>query len=175
MYKHLCLCNINIVIVINLLYLCYQPISIIVMHRFSKMKSAQRNSVLLFLMEPLCIFVSKIWIELRSHGRANSQSKLCHPQKDSSTGGSKQLLFLALLHSCLAIDCGSAKSGSLHVCCLPKTCVLCLAVMKEETSQSEMAEDLCKMGSERSLVLDRLASNVAKRKSSMPQKFVGKS
>ncbi|XP_053122160.1 DNA-binding protein Ikaros isoform X5 [Hemicordylus capensis] len=46
-------------------------------------------------------------------------------------------------------------------------------VMKEETSQSEMAEDLCKMGSERSLVLDRLASNVAKRKSSMPQKFVG--
>ncbi|XP_060103763.1 DNA-binding protein Ikaros isoform X4 [Heteronotia binoei] len=36
-------------------------------------------------------------------------------------------------------------------------------VMKEETSQSEMAEDLCKMGSERSLVLDRLASNVAKR------------
>ncbi|XP_054847902.1 DNA-binding protein Ikaros isoform X4 [Eublepharis macularius] len=36
-------------------------------------------------------------------------------------------------------------------------------VIKEETSQSEMAEDLCKMGSERSLVLDRLASNVAKR------------
>lgn len=36
-----------------------------------------------------------------------------------------------------------------------------------------MAEDLCKIGSERSLVLDRLASNVAKRKSSMPQKFVG--
>ncbi|XP_026558121.1 DNA-binding protein Ikaros isoform X8 [Pseudonaja textilis] len=36
-------------------------------------------------------------------------------------------------------------------------------VMKEETSQSEMAEDLCKMGSERSLMLDRLASNVAKR------------
>ncbi|XP_070623529.1 DNA-binding protein Ikaros isoform X10 [Erythrolamprus reginae] len=37
------------------------------------------------------------------------------------------------------------------------------SVMKEETSQSEMAEDLCKMGSERSLMLDRLASNVAKR------------
>ncbi|XP_061445151.1 DNA-binding protein Ikaros isoform X12 [Rhineura floridana] len=36
-------------------------------------------------------------------------------------------------------------------------------VMKEETNQSEMAEDLCKMGSERSLMLDRLASNVAKR------------
>ncbi|XP_062986535.1 DNA-binding protein Ikaros isoform X8 [Elgaria multicarinata webbii] len=36
-------------------------------------------------------------------------------------------------------------------------------VMKEETSQGEMAEDLCKMGSERSLMLDRLASNVAKR------------
>ncbi|XP_038246022.2 DNA-binding protein Ikaros isoform X3 [Dermochelys coriacea] len=46
-------------------------------------------------------------------------------------------------------------------------------VIKEETNQSEMAEDLCKIGSERSLVLDRLASNVAKRKSSMPQKFVG--
>ncbi|XP_025020819.1 DNA-binding protein Ikaros isoform X1 [Python bivittatus] len=36
-------------------------------------------------------------------------------------------------------------------------------VMKEETNQSDMAEDLCKMGSERSLMLDRLASNVAKR------------
>ncbi|XP_030336568.1 DNA-binding protein Ikaros isoform X3 [Strigops habroptila] len=47
------------------------------------------------------------------------------------------------------------------------------SVIKEDTNQSEMAEDLCKIGSERSLVLDRLASNVAKRKSSMPQKFVG--
>uniref|UniRef100_A0A6J0UUG6 DNA-binding protein Ikaros isoform X15 n=1 Tax=Pogona vitticeps TaxID=103695 RepID=A0A6J0UUG6_9SAUR len=47
------------------------------------------------------------------------------------------------------------------------------SVMKEETSQGEMAEDLCKVGSERSLMLDRLASNVAKRKSSLPQKFVG--
>ncbi|KAM9200023.1 DNA-binding protein Ikaros isoform 12-T12 [Mergus octosetaceus] len=37
------------------------------------------------------------------------------------------------------------------------------SVIKEETNQSEMAEDLCKIGSERSLVLDRLASNVAKR------------
>nr|XP_008530125.1 PREDICTED: DNA-binding protein Ikaros isoform X4 [Equus przewalskii] len=46
-------------------------------------------------------------------------------------------------------------------------------VIKEEANHSEMAEDLCKIGSERSLVLDRLASNVAKRKSSMPQKFVG--
>uniref|UniRef100_A0A2R9B124 IKAROS family zinc finger 1 n=1 Tax=Pan paniscus TaxID=9597 RepID=A0A2R9B124_PANPA len=45
--------------------------------------------------------------------------------------------------------------------------------IKEETNHSEMAEDLCKIGSERSLVLDRLASNVAKRKSSMPQKFLG--
>ncbi|OWK06576.1 IKZF1, partial [Cervus elaphus hippelaphus] len=44
-------------------------------------------------------------------------------------------------------------------------------VIKEETNHSEMAEDLCKMGSERSLVLERI-SNVAKRKSSMPQKFV---
>ncbi|XP_020661862.3 DNA-binding protein Ikaros isoform X20 [Pogona vitticeps] len=48
-----------------------------------------------------------------------------------------------------------------------------ILVMKEETSQGEMAEDLCKVGSERSLMLDRLASNVAKRKSSLPQKFVG--
>ncbi|XP_025146587.1 DNA-binding protein Ikaros isoform X11 [Bubalus bubalis] len=47
------------------------------------------------------------------------------------------------------------------------------SVIKEETNHSEMAEDLCKIGSDRSLVLDRLASNVAKRKSSMPQKFVG--
>ncbi|XP_021559350.1 DNA-binding protein Ikaros isoform X12 [Neomonachus schauinslandi] len=36
-------------------------------------------------------------------------------------------------------------------------------VIKEEANQSGMAEDLCKIGSERSLVLDRLASNVAKR------------
>uniref|UniRef100_A0A1D5QLC4 IKAROS family zinc finger 1 n=3 Tax=Catarrhini TaxID=9526 RepID=A0A1D5QLC4_MACMU len=48
-----------------------------------------------------------------------------------------------------------------------------VVVIKEETNHSEMAEDLCKIGSERSLVLDRLASNVAKRKSSMPQKFLG--
>ncbi|XP_039767649.1 DNA-binding protein Ikaros isoform X10 [Ornithorhynchus anatinus] len=47
------------------------------------------------------------------------------------------------------------------------------SVIKEETNHGEMAEDLCKIGPERSLVLDRLASNVAKRKSSMPQKFVG--
>ncbi|XP_074054375.1 DNA-binding protein Ikaros isoform X8 [Macrotis lagotis] len=47
------------------------------------------------------------------------------------------------------------------------------SVIKEETNHSEIAEDLCKIGSERSLVLDRIASNVAKRKSSMPQKFVG--
>ncbi|XP_054140897.1 DNA-binding protein Ikaros isoform X7 [Melozone crissalis] len=47
------------------------------------------------------------------------------------------------------------------------------SVIKDESNQSEMAEDLCKIGSERALVLDRLASNVAKRKSSMPQKFVG--
>ncbi|XP_053570290.1 DNA-binding protein Ikaros isoform X7 [Bombina bombina] len=37
------------------------------------------------------------------------------------------------------------------------------SVVKEETNPNEMAEDLSKMGSERSLVLDRLASNVAKR------------
>ncbi|NP_001391463.1 DNA-binding protein Ikaros isoform 20 [Mus musculus] len=36
-------------------------------------------------------------------------------------------------------------------------------VIKEETNHNEMAEDLCKIGAERSLVLDRLASNVAKR------------
>ncbi|KAM5157573.1 DNA-binding protein Ikaros isoform 4-T4 [Mantella aurantiaca] len=48
-----------------------------------------------------------------------------------------------------------------------------LYTVKEETNQAEMAEDLSKLGSERSLVLDRIASNVAKRKSCMPQKFVG--
>ncbi|XP_033856328.2 DNA-binding protein Ikaros-like isoform X6 [Acipenser ruthenus] len=45
--------------------------------------------------------------------------------------------------------------------------------VKEESNHNEMSEDLSKMGSKRALVLDRLASNVAKRKSSMPQKFVG--
>ncbi|KAF6086022.1 IKAROS family zinc finger 1 [Phyllostomus discolor] len=47
------------------------------------------------------------------------------------------------------------------------------SVLKEEANHGDMAEDLCKTAAERSLVLDRLASNVAKRKSSMPQKFVG--
>ncbi|XP_074753925.1 DNA-binding protein Ikaros isoform X14 [Athene noctua] len=42
------------------------------------------------------------------------------------------------------------------------------SVIKDETNQSEMAEDLCKIGSERSLVLDRLASNVAKREKCLP-------
>uniref|UniRef100_A0A6J0UUH1 DNA-binding protein Ikaros isoform X21 n=1 Tax=Pogona vitticeps TaxID=103695 RepID=A0A6J0UUH1_9SAUR len=44
-----------------------------------------------------------------------------------------------------------------------------ILVMKEETSQGEMAEDLCKVGSERSLMLDRLASNVAKREKCVPE------
>ncbi|XP_066441683.1 DNA-binding protein Ikaros isoform X5 [Eleutherodactylus coqui] len=47
------------------------------------------------------------------------------------------------------------------------------AAIKEEANHGEMAEDLSKLGAERALVLDRLASNVAKRKSCMPQKFVG--
>ncbi|XP_036183108.1 DNA-binding protein Ikaros isoform X6 [Myotis myotis] len=47
------------------------------------------------------------------------------------------------------------------------------SVIKEEANHGEAAEDLCKAGAERALVLDRLASNVAKRKSSLPQKFVG--
>ncbi|XP_061305133.1 DNA-binding protein Ikaros isoform X9 [Pezoporus flaviventris] len=42
------------------------------------------------------------------------------------------------------------------------------SVIKEDTNQSEMAEDLCKIGSERSLVLDRLASNVARREKCLP-------
>ncbi|XP_053731512.1 DNA-binding protein Ikaros isoform X2 [Synchiropus splendidus] len=45
--------------------------------------------------------------------------------------------------------------------------------VKEESSQSEQREDLSQTGSDRALVLDRLANNVAKRKSTMPQKFVG--
>lgn len=46
--------------------------------------------------------------------------------------------------------------------------------MKEESNHNEQREDLSQMGSDRALVLDRLANNVAKRKSTMPQKFVGK-
>ncbi|XP_054877654.1 DNA-binding protein Ikaros isoform X5 [Poeciliopsis prolifica] len=45
--------------------------------------------------------------------------------------------------------------------------------VKEESSQNEQREDLSQTGSDRALVLDRLANNVAKRKSTMPQKFVG--
>lgn len=48
-------------------------------------------------------------------------------------------------------------------------------IVKEENSQSEQREDLNLAASERALVLDRIANNVAKRKSSMPQKFIGKS
>lgn len=39
---------------------------------------------------------------------------------------------------------------------------------------SERRHIRSEMGTERALVLDRLASNVAKRKRSMPQKFIGK-
>uniref|UniRef100_A0AAA9T2F5 IKAROS family zinc finger 3 n=2 Tax=Bos TaxID=9903 RepID=A0AAA9T2F5_BOVIN len=42
-----------------------------------------------------------------------------------------------------------------------------------ETASVEARHIKAEMGSERALVLDRLASNVAKRKSSMPQKFIG--
>ncbi|XP_034538677.1 DNA-binding protein Ikaros isoform X5 [Notolabrus celidotus] len=47
--------------------------------------------------------------------------------------------------------------------------------VKEESNQNEQREDLSLAGSDRALVLDRLANNVAKRKSTMPQKFVGSS
>ncbi|XP_047458649.1 DNA-binding protein Ikaros isoform X4 [Mugil cephalus] len=47
------------------------------------------------------------------------------------------------------------------------------SVVKEESNQNEQREDLSQTGSDRALVLDRLANNVAKRKSTMPQKFVG--
>ncbi|XP_072417276.1 zinc finger protein Aiolos-like isoform X1 [Chiloscyllium punctatum] len=42
-----------------------------------------------------------------------------------------------------------------------------------ETDEVRQHSLKVEMGSERALVLDRLASNVAKRKSSMPQKFIG--
>uniref|UniRef100_A0A2K6CKS6 IKAROS family zinc finger 3 n=1 Tax=Macaca nemestrina TaxID=9545 RepID=A0A2K6CKS6_MACNE len=42
-----------------------------------------------------------------------------------------------------------------------------------DTASAEARHIKAEMGSERALVLDRLASNVAKRKSSMPQKFIG--
>nr|XP_060637043.1 zinc finger protein Aiolos [Anolis sagrei ordinatus] len=42
-----------------------------------------------------------------------------------------------------------------------------------EAESAEGRHSKTEMGTERALVLDRLASNVAKRKSSMPQKFVG--
>nr|XP_014346014.1 PREDICTED: zinc finger protein Aiolos isoform X2 [Latimeria chalumnae]XP_014346015.1 PREDICTED: zinc finger protein Aiolos isoform X2 [Latimeria chalumnae] len=41
------------------------------------------------------------------------------------------------------------------------------------TEGEEIRQSKPEMGTERALVLDRLASNVAKRKSSMPQKFIG--
>ncbi|XP_065555411.1 zinc finger protein Aiolos isoform X8 [Lathamus discolor] len=47
------------------------------------------------------------------------------------------------------------------------------AGMCEPVASVEGRHIKAEMGSERALVLDRLASNVAKRKSSMPQKFIG--
>ncbi|XP_055512727.1 zinc finger protein Aiolos-like isoform X1 [Leucoraja erinacea] len=47
---------------------------------------------------------------------------------------------------------------------------LCTPAETEEIHHRNLKAE---MGSERALVLDRLASNVAKRKSSMPQKFIG--
>lgn len=57
---------------------------------------------------------------------------------------------------------------------LKYTFLFCFPVIKEESNQNEQREDLSQTGSDRALVLDRLANNVAKRKSTMPQKFVGK-
>lgn len=57
---------------------------------------------------------------------------------------------------------------------LNTTSLSCFPVIKEESNQNEQREDLSQTGSDRALVLDRLANNVAKRKSTMPQKFVGK-
>lgn len=57
---------------------------------------------------------------------------------------------------------------------LKSTSLSCFPVIKEESNQNEQREDLSQTGSDRALVLDRLANNVAKRKSTVPQKFVGK-
>ncbi|XP_072293161.1 DNA-binding protein Ikaros isoform X4 [Eucyclogobius newberryi] len=46
------------------------------------------------------------------------------------------------------------------------------SVVKQEC-HSDGREDMAQSGCDRALVLDRLANNVAKRKSSLPQKFVG--
>lgn len=61
-----------------------------------------------------------------------------------------------------------------NILTLKPTFLFCFPVVKEESNQNEQREDLSQMGSDRALVLDRLANNVAKRKSTMPQKFVGK-
>lgn len=61
-----------------------------------------------------------------------------------------------------------------HTLTLKSTSLSCFPVVKEESNQNEQREDLSQTGSDRALVLDRLANNVAKRKSTMPQKFVGK-
>uniref|UniRef100_A0A663MMY0 IKAROS family zinc finger 3 n=1 Tax=Athene cunicularia TaxID=194338 RepID=A0A663MMY0_ATHCN len=45
--------------------------------------------------------------------------------------------------------------------------------LRTHSASMEARHIKAEMGSERALVLDRLASNVAKRKSSMPQKFIG--
>lgn len=62
----------------------------------------------------------------------------------------------------------SAWLRSLHFLLALTVSLSCCQTEDSHTSRTQM-------GTERALLLDRLASNVAKRKSSMPQKFTGKS
>uniref|UniRef100_G3TXI4 IKAROS family zinc finger 1 n=1 Tax=Loxodonta africana TaxID=9785 RepID=G3TXI4_LOXAF len=110
----------------------------------------------------LCNYACRRRDALTGHLRTHSVGK---PHKCGYCG--ENWISVSSLNLLLNVILGSVLKAYLP---LREDCFI-----KEETNHSEMAEDLCKIGSERSLVLDRLASNVAKRKSSMPQKFVGKS
>ncbi|KAG2461101.1 IKZF3 protein, partial [Polypterus senegalus] len=75
-------------------------------------------------------------------------------------------------------SCSSPRTTSRKLTCeiCGLACVslnVLLVHKRSHTEPEESRQAKTQMGTERALVLDRLASNVAKRKSSMPQKFIG--
>uniref|UniRef100_A0ABI7ZA96 C2H2-type domain-containing protein n=4 Tax=Felidae TaxID=9681 RepID=A0ABI7ZA96_FELCA len=76
----------------------------------------------------------------------------------------------------VSYDSSRPTSGKMNCDVCGLSCISFNVLMvhkRSHTASAEARHIKAEMGSERALVLDRLASNVAKRKSSMPQKFIG--
>uniref|UniRef100_A0A8C6FZV5 IKAROS family zinc finger 3 n=1 Tax=Moschus moschiferus TaxID=68415 RepID=A0A8C6FZV5_MOSMO len=76
----------------------------------------------------------------------------------------------------VSYDSSRPTSGKMNCDVCGLSCISFNVLMvhkRSHTASVEARHIKAEMGSERALVLDRLASNVAKRKSSMPQKFIG--